>query len=136
MIQQATTEQEMMELGRQTGVTAPRGSIWCLSGPLGAGKTHWTKGFVQGVGCDAPVTSPTFGLVHEYPGGRCTVYHFDFYRLQGIDELLALGWDEYLDQDAIVVVEWGELFPDAFPRETRRVKITSLANGSRQLQSD
>lgn len=135
MIERAATEEEMMELGRQAAAGAHPGSVWWLSGDLGAGKTHWTKGFVKGLGCDAPVTSPTFGLVHEYPGGRCPVYHFDFYRLGSVEELLALGWDEYLDQDAIVVVEWGERFADAFPQDTKRVEITTLAEGIREVRT-
>jgi len=135
MIQHAVTEQDMIELGRQAARTASAGGIWWLSGDLGAGKTHWTKGFVSGIGSAAEVTSPTFGLVHEYAGGRWPVFHFDFYRLQALGELLALGWDEYLDQDGVVVVEWGERFPEVFPAGTRQVRITARPDGSRELET-
>ena len=129
----AATEEEMMELGRQCGVQASAGEVWWLSGDLGAGKTHWTKGFVAGVGSDASVTSPTFGLVHEYPGGKAPVFHFDFYRIESAEELLGLGWDDYLERGGIVVVEWAEKFPDLMPSGSKQVTITTLEDGGRQV---
>ena len=129
----AATEKEMMELGRQCGSQALAGEVWCLSGDLGAGKTHWTKGFVSGVGSEAVVTSPTFGLVHEYPGGKAPVFHFDFYRIESAEELLGLGWDDYLERDGIVVVEWGEKYPDLMPESAKQVTITALEDGSREV---
>ena len=134
MSQFAATEEEMMELGRQCGSQATAGEVWCLSGDLGAGKTHWTKGFVSGVGSEAVVTSPTFGLVHEYPGGSAPVFHFDFYRLESAEELLGLGWDDYLERGGIVVVEWGEKYSDLMPAGTKRVQITALEDGRRQVE--
>ena len=91
-----------------------------LIGGLGAGKTHWTKGLVAGLGSAAEVTSPTFGLVHEYPGGRLPVFHLDFYRLENAGELIALGWDEYLEADGVIIAEWGDKFPDLLPAGTVR----------------
>ena len=129
----AATEEEMMKLGRQCGSGAAPGSVWCLCGDLGAGKTHWTKGFVLGVGSEAVVTSPTFGLVHEYPGGNAPVFHFDFYRIESAEELLGLGWDDYLERGGIVVVEWGEKYPELMPAGTTRVSITTLEDGGRQV---
>lgn len=134
MLHHARTPEDMLALGKDCGSMARAGGIWILSGSLGAGKTHWTKGFVAGVGSPADVTSPTFGLVHEYRGGKAPVFHFDFYRLKDADELYALGWDEYLEQGGIVVAEWGERFPDAFPSAVTRVDITAGADGSRQVR--
>lgn len=134
MSQIAATEEEMMELGRQCGSQASSGSVWCLSGDLGAGKTHWTKGFVSGVSSEAVVTSPTFGLVHEYSGGKETVFHFDFYRIESAEELLDLGWDDYLERGGIVVVEWAEKYPDLMPTGSTQVTITALEDGSRQVE--
>ena len=64
------------------------GDVIALTGALGAGKTHFSQGLVAGLGSEATVTSPTFGIVHEYPDGRLPVAHFDFYRLESEDELL------------------------------------------------
>ena len=134
MTEIAATEEAMMELGRQCGAQAAPGEVWWLSGNLGAGKTHWTKGFVSGVGSEAVVTSPTFGLVHEYPGGSAPVFHFDFYRIESAEELLGLGWDDYLERDGIVVVEWGEKYPDLMPESAKQVTITAQEDGSRQVE--
>ena len=95
----------MTNLGRDAAADARTGSVIALVGGLGAGKTHWTKGMVAALGCPLDVTSPTFSLVHEYRGGRLDVFHFDFYRLESAAEVLALGWDEYLDTAGISVVE-------------------------------
>ena len=134
MTHHAATEEEMMELGRQCGATAAPGSVWWLSGELGAGKTHWTKGFVDGMGSQAQVTSPTFGLVHEYTDGRASVFHFDFYRIESAQELLAMGWDDYLERDGIVIVEWGDKYPDLMPIGAAQVKITAPESGGRQIE--
>jgi tRNA threonylcarbamoyladenosine biosynthesis protein TsaE len=71
----AETPDAMQQLGRTAAAEAGPGTVIALVGGLGAGKTHWTKGFVAGLGSAAEVTSPTFGLVHEYPGGKMPVFH-------------------------------------------------------------
>ena len=86
-----------------------------LTGGLGAGKTHFTKGLVRGLGGTEEVTSPTFTLVHEYSAGRLPVFHFDFYRIETERELTGIGWDEYLDAGGVCVVEWADRFPDLLP---------------------
>jgi tRNA threonylcarbamoyladenosine biosynthesis protein TsaE len=129
----AGSVEEMIALGRESGERARAGDIWLLSGDLGAGKTHWVKGFVQGIESPAEVTSPTFGLMHEYPAGRLPIFHFDFYRLGGVEELLAIGWDETLEQGGVVLAEWGERFPELFPSHARSVRITVEADGSRSV---
>src|SRR5687768_16013213 len=88
--------EDTLALGADLAARAQPGSVVALDGPLGAGKTHLVQGFVKALGHESPVTSPTFILVHEYSGGRLTVYHLDFYRLDTADEVMALGWDEYL----------------------------------------
>jgi tRNA threonylcarbamoyladenosine biosynthesis protein TsaE len=126
---------EAMEaLGRAAAAEARVGTVIALVGGLGAGKTHWTKGFVTGIGSTASVTSPTFGLVHEYSDGRLPVFHFDFYRLESATELLALGWDEYLDQDGVVIAEWGDKFPELLPTDTLWLEFTVENDGSRSVR--
>mgnify|MGYP000465584138 FL=1 len=113
----------MISLGRDVAAGLHAGSVLALQGGLGAGKTHFTKGIaeglveglVEGLNCSLEVTSPTFTLVHEYQGGRLPLYHFDFYRMDSEDEVLRIAWDEYLDEDGVVVVEWPDKFPGLIP---------------------
>lgn len=126
----------MEALGREMAANAGPGSVIALVGGLGAGKTHWTKGFVAGAGSPAEVTSPTFGLVHEYSGGRFPVFHLDFYRLESSRELIALGWDELLDQDGVVIAEWGDKFPEMLPPGTIWLRFSVEPDGSRTVTRD
>lgn len=130
----AETTEAMKELGRTAASTATPGSIIALVGGLGAGKTHWTKGFVSGIGSDEDVTSPTFGLVHEYRGGKIPVFHFDFYRLDSPAELIALGWDDYLDENGVIIAEWGDKFPELMPPDTMWLHFTVEPDGTRVLR--
>ena len=124
----------MEALGRAAAIGLLPGSVIGLVGGLGAGKTHWTKGLLAGLGSAAEVTSPTFTLVHEYPDGRLPVFHFDFYRLTESDELLALGWDEILEAGGVVVAEWADKFPEVMPADTRWLDFTIDPDGARSVR--
>jgi tRNA threonylcarbamoyladenosine biosynthesis protein TsaE len=100
-----------------------------LIGNMGAGKTHFSKGFARGLGFQGEVTSPTFSIVQEYHGGRMPIFHFDWYRIKEAEELAALGWDEYLDQSGIVLVEWADLFPQLWPETIQVVQIELSGEG-------
>lgn len=130
----AASPEAMEQLGHAAAAEARPGSVIALVGGLGAGKTHWTKGFVAGMGSPAEVTSPTFGLVHEYPGGRLPVFHLDFYRLDSPEELLALGWDEYLESDGVVIAEWADKFPELLPECTTWLQFSITPDGGRELR--
>jgi tRNA threonylcarbamoyladenosine biosynthesis protein TsaE len=130
----AQSPEAMENLGRATAASVTTGAVIALVGDLGAGKTHWTKGFVDGLGSSTAVTSPTFGLVHEYSGGRLPVFHFDFYRLNSSAELIALGWDEYLDQNGVIIAEWGDKFPELLPPDTIWLHFTIEPDGSRMVR--
>jgi tRNA threonylcarbamoyladenosine biosynthesis protein TsaE len=127
----AATEAEMIEAGRRFAETLRGGEVVGLDGDLGAGKTHFCKGLVAGLGSDDAVTSPTFALVQEYRSGRLPVFHFDWYRLESPTELDRIGWDEYLDEEGIVVVEWAEKFPDFLPSAAVRLRFSLNPDGSR-----
>ena len=130
------SEGEAIAFGRALAATLRPGAVVALVGGLGAGKTHVTKGLAAGLGYPGEVTSPTFTLVHEYaaPGMRLPVYHFDFYRLESPDEVLGLGWDEYLDAGGVCVVEWADLFPDLLPPGTQWWRLTVLEEGGRRAE--
>ncbi len=134
MEKHAESPEAMEALGWEAASLATEGTVIALVGGLGAGKTHWTKGFVAGIGSPAEVTSPTFGLIHEYPGGRLPVFHLDFYRLGSADELIALGWDELLEQSGVILAEWGDRFPELFPPDTTWLQFKVEEDGSRTLK--
>lgn len=93
----------------------PSGSLLLLAGPLGSGKTTFTRYLAAALGSNAAVSSPTYTLVHEYPTPEGTLVHIDAYRLSDIDELYALGLEEYLQRARLVVIEWGAKLADDFP---------------------
>ena len=125
---------ETIALARTLAATLRRGAVLALSGDLGAGKTHFVKGLAAGLGTAASVTSPTFTLLHEYPGGRLPLYHFDFYRLDAADEALRIGLDEYLDGDGACVIEWAEKFPALLPPHTRWLRFSHRKDGARVIE--
>lgn len=84
------------------------GEVIALFGDLGSGKTTFTQGFGKACGVAAPITSPTFTIMHIYHGRQWPIYHFDFYRLQSVAETQALGCEEYFDGDGVTLVEWPE----------------------------
>ena len=113
--------------------TLAAGDVVALVGTLGAGKTQITRGIVAGMESRADVTSPTFTLVHEYVDGRLPVFHFDFYRMERPEEVIGLGWDEFLQESGVIIVEWADLFPELMPPQTRWFHIESLPDGSRRV---
>jgi tRNA threonylcarbamoyladenosine biosynthesis protein TsaE len=125
------SEEETIELGRRIARELPRRAVVLLIGNLGAGKTTLAKGIVSGLGAAAPeeVSSPTFTLIHEYGAGR--VYHIDLYRLDTPVQVATLGLDEIFERDAVVLIEWGERFPDLLPRE--RIEIRLRAEGEQRV---
>lgn len=129
------TTDEMIKAGATAASQAKSGQVFALVGDLGAGKTHWSKGFIQQLDANATPNSPTFSIVNEYREGSIPVFHFDFYRIENPEELINLGWDEYLDEDGILICEWANLFPELMPDHTVWVKIHHLSDSSRELTS-
>ncbi|MFO1485884.1 MAG: tRNA (adenosine(37)-N6)-threonylcarbamoyltransferase complex ATPase subunit type 1 TsaE [Verrucomicrobiaceae bacterium] len=132
MITLATAD-EAHNWGMQLAPTLAAGDVIALCGNLGAGKTQITRGIVAGMESKADVTSPTFTLVHEYLDGRLPVFHFDFYRMESAAEVIGIGWDEFLTEPGVIVVEWADMFPDLMPPNTRWYHIEALPDGSRRV---
>ena len=99
------------------------GSIVCLTGDLGAGKTAFTQGIGKGLGIKDHITSPTYTIINEYTSGRIPLYHFDVYRLGSSDEMYELGCDEYLYGDGATVLEWADSVDDVIPAERLWITI-------------
>lgn len=102
------TETALEALGQELGSQLPVGAVLILSGPLGAGKTTFTRGLARAVGASAAVTSPTFAIIHEYPTPSGPFVHVDAYRLSGPQELLSIGLLETIEQARLTAIEWGE----------------------------
>ena len=127
------SEEATIELGRTIARGLPKRAVVLLIGNLGAGKTTLAKGIINGLGAAEPdeVASPTFTLIHEYGGGR--VYHVDLYRLDTRQQVATLGLDEIFDREAIVLVEWGERFPELFPAGRIEISLRPLSESVRQI---
>jgi len=127
------SESDTIALGERLARQLPAKRTVLLIGKLGAGKTTLAKGIVNGLGAASQeeVSSPTFTLIHEYGNGR--VYHIDLYRLEQLREVATLGLDEILDRDAIVLIEWGERFPQILPRERTEIRIQALPDDEREI---
>lgn len=121
-------------LGRELAEELSGKTVLSLEGPLGAGKTCFVQGLADGLGIDpSGVSSPTFTLVHEYPGGRIPLVHLDLYRLTSDAELAGLGYDEYLQEEGICAIEWGDKFPEALPEAAWRIRF-SIEPGYRRIR--
>ena len=115
---------DTLAIGRRLGAALAAGDVIALVGPLGAGKTHLTKGIAEGAGvADArEVNSPTFVLVNEY-AARLPIYHVDAYRLSGEEELAALGFAEMCSGAGAVIVEWADRVPGVLPADHLHITI-------------
>lgn len=115
--------QETAALAERLGAAAEAGTVLCLVGDLGAGKTLFTQGFARGLGVTEEVTSPTFALMNQYCG-RLPVTHFDLYRLEREEELDEIGFYEFAEPSGgVVLIEWADKFPDALPKPHIRLEI-------------
>ena len=118
------------KLGIKLGKLLKPGDIICLTGDLGTGKTHITKGIAKGLDINDNITSPTFTIVNEYESGRLKLNHFDVYRVSDPDEIYAIGFDDYIFSDAVSIIEWANYIEDILPKEYLHIHIEkNLDNG-------
>ncbi len=107
------------------------GMVICLDGELGSGKTVFVKGFAKALGIKETITSPTFNLVKEYPDGEMPLYHMDVYRLDDANE--EFGLNDYLNQDAVCIIEWPEMIEGQLPEERLDIKFKIIDDNVRVL---
>lgn len=130
------SEEDTRHFGAELGRMLEPGVLVLLSGELGAGKTCLSGAVARGAGVspDIAITSPTYTLMQEYCG-RCPIYHFDLYRLADPDELLELGFDEFLHGTGIALVEWPERYPE-LEENALRLTITWEGEHVRSLRCE
>ncbi|MGO9246445.1 MAG: tRNA (adenosine(37)-N6)-threonylcarbamoyltransferase complex ATPase subunit type 1 TsaE [Verrucomicrobiia bacterium] len=126
--------EETLRFGEQLGRELQRGDVVALFGELGAGKTALVKGIARGLGITQEVTSPTFTLVHEYTGGRLPLFHIDLYRLDNLEQTLAIGIEEYLNGPGVTAIEWSEKIDSLLPATATRIRITASDNDVRRIE--
>jgi tRNA threonylcarbamoyladenosine biosynthesis protein TsaE len=127
----ATTDSpaDTQALGAALADRLPPGSVVALYGDLGTGKTHLVKGVAEGLGLSPHrVRSPTFTILHTYTDGARPLYHFDAYRVQTADELVELGFEDYLDGgpsgDGFTCIEWADRVEALLPASALRLALT------------
>ncbi len=99
------------------------GTIICLNGDLGVGKTVFTKGFASGLGIKEHVVSPTFTIMQSYTDGKMPLYHFDVYRIDDISEMDEIGYEDCFFGDGVTLVEWSEKIKELIPDSAISVTI-------------
>ena len=114
--------EETQKFGVKLGNALKKGDILCLNGDLGAGKTTLTKSIGIGLGVNEYITSPTFALINQY-SGKLPVYHFDVYRLENVEEIYVLGFDEYFYGNGVCIIEWADKIEKMIPKERIVVDI-------------
>jgi tRNA threonylcarbamoyladenosine biosynthesis protein TsaE len=121
-------------LGARVAAVARPGDCFGLEGDLGAGKTEFVRGFVAALDAGATVRSPSFSILNIYETPRFPVYHFDFYRLGDAAELGEIGFDEYISGEGVCLIEWGTMFPEALPPETKIIKFRDVGLTEREIE--
>ena len=116
---------ETLLITEKLGNNIKEKSLITLRGDLGAGKTVFTKGIASGLGIKQDITSPTFSLMEIYEG-KPNLYHFDLYRIESINELVHLGFEEYWGIKGVSVIEWPEIALELLPDDRIDVSIVSI----------
>lgn len=122
-IWESFSEKETLEIAQTLAKQAKAGEVYCLSGDLGVGKTVFTKGFAKGLGIKEPVNSPTFTIMQIYEEGSLPFYHFDVYRIEDVEEMEEIGYEDYFYGEGICFIEWAELIEEILPSHCKKIRI-------------
>ena len=120
------------KLGTKIGQLVTEGMIVCLSGDLGTGKTTLTKSIAKALDVEEYVTSPSYTIVNEYEG-KYPVYHFDVYRINEVEELYEIGYEEYFFGQGVTIIEWASMIMELIPEEAIKIEIERLDDMERQF---
>jgi tRNA threonylcarbamoyladenosine biosynthesis protein TsaE len=132
----SSSVEETREAGARLAQSARAGDVSALSGELGSGKTEFVRGFIA-ARCDTcAVKSPSFTIVNIYETPKYPVYHFDFYRLKKAQELVEIGFTEYIQGEGVCFIEWADMFPEVMPEDATSIRFTEKGNGRRIITID
>lgn len=123
---------ETLALARSVGELLRPGDVVSLAGDLGTGKTVFARGVARALGVDEPIVSPTFTIVREYEG-RVPVVHVDVYRIETFQELHDLGFEEVVRDDAVTLVEWGDVVDGMLPGDRLDVRLVAGADDDERV---
>ena len=115
---------ETAQIAKAAAQFAKSGDVFCLDGDLGAGKTFFSQAFGAALGITEPIVSPTFTIVSEYEEGRLPMYHFDVYRIEEIEEMDEIGFDEYVYGTGVTLIEWALRIEEILPQHRYAIAIT------------
>lgn len=118
---------ETERLGERVAGVLRGGEVLALFGPMGMGKTAFTRGLARGLGVRGEVSSPTFALIHEH-AGKIPLYHFDMFRVTSWDDLYSTGFFDYLGTGGVLVIEWSENIEGALPEDAVRISVSRGAS--------
>lgn len=112
-------------------------TVFAFRGEMGAGKTTFIKAICENLGVSDVINSPTFAIVNEYRSDSGElIYHFDFYRINKIEEVYDFGYEDYFYSGSLCFIEWPELIEDLLPHDTVNVSIKASEDGSRTVSFD
>ncbi len=126
--------QETVDFAKGFAADLPKGTVIAFLGDLGAGKTAFVSGLVEGLGIDCDVSSPTFAICNQYIGDSASLYHFDMYRVDGWDDLYSTGFFDCLDSGAYIAVEWAENVFGALPDDAIIIDISKISENVREFK--
>ena len=124
---------ETEKFGLALGSKLKGSDVICLNGDLGAGKTTLTKSIGKGMGIDDYITSPTFNIINEYYSDL-NLYHFDTYRLENVDDVEYLGFDEYFYSDGVCIIEWADRIKEFLPDQYLELNIKKIDDDKREIE--
>lgn len=117
------SQESTIEVGKKLGALLKKGDIVCITGDLGTGKTVLTNGIAWALGIHEYITSPTFTIVNEYEKEDISLYHFDVYRISDPEEMFEIGFEEYLYNGGVAVIEWADIIKDILPKDNIWITI-------------
>ncbi len=130
------SKNETFKLGRLLGAELKGGEVVALIGELGSGKTVFTKGIARGMGikdAEKSVNSPSFTLIKEYPA-KINLFHFDLYRLDSVRQIEQLGWEDYLGENGVLVIEWADKMGSLLPEESLSIELEVMGENKRKIK--
>ena len=124
--------QDTEKVGKIMSRHLEKGTVLCLDGDLGVGKTAITQFIAKEFGVKEYITSPTFNIIKEYEG-RLPFYHMDVYRIESEDDMYDLGYDEYIYSEGVTVIEWSEKIEGILPENRININITRIDDNRRTM---